>query len=190
MTTLRIMAAIFSMPGLWMLTSCGASQADTTTTPPSRETITQVTNPGYRVGVSHETEADTRGLGVAIDRAWPALVDVYAELEIPVSVYDSLTYRIGNLGFQPRRLGNQRLSRYLDCGEGVTAVPYADQYAVTLSLLTSLRAAGNGESVLLTELEATAKPRTVSGSALPCASRGTLEQLIVEMVQERAMTGG
>ncbi len=56
-------------------------------------------------------------LASGIEKAWLVLPAVYDSLGIPRSKVDRASYTIGNLGMQVRRrLGNVRLSKYLDCG--------------------------------------------------------------------------
>ena len=135
-----------------------------------------------RTGV--ETVA-SRSLDLPPEQAWAVLPAVYEELEVPLAVYDTVDMRIGNTGFRPRRIGGQRLSRYLNCGRGVTATANADRYEVTVSLTTRLTEADAGGTLLWTEIHASAKPRDVSGHPVRCASKGTLETRIVEAVTER-----
>jgi hypothetical protein len=77
-------------------------------------------------------------LAVASGRVWAALVVVYSELDIPLSVADSTTHVIGAVYLSRRRpVGGQRLSRILACGDG-TFGPNADHYEVQLTALSAV----------------------------------------------------
>jgi len=134
----------------------------------------------------YTTESTTASHSIAapVERVWAVLPQLYQELDVPLSVYDTVGMQIGNAGFKPRRLGGTRLSRYLDCGRGITATPNADAYEVTLTLLTKVVEAGDGGTNLQVRVTAFAKPRDVSGNPMRCASRGTLETHMAEKVQE------
>ncbi len=123
------------------------------------------------------------------DAVWTALISVYEDLEVPLALQDREGGQIGNPQFGPRRLAGQRLSRFLECGSGLTAAPYADQYSVTLYLVSRIAAAGDGETRLRTEVEAMAKPWDVSASPVYCTSKRTLEAMIVERVSEKLREG-
>jgi len=55
---------------------------------------------------------------------------------------------------------------------------------VTLSVLTQVRAAGDGWSQVATTVSGRAKPRAVSGNPVYCESTGKLEQRITDLVLE------
>lgn len=131
-----------------------------------------------------ENTTASHSIAAPVRTVWAALPQVYQQLEVPLSIADTVTMQMGNGGFKPRRLGGTRLSRYLDCGRGITATPNADAYEVTLTLLTKVVEADGGKSTLQVQVTAFAKPRDVSGNPMRCASRGTLETRIAEMVQE------
>ncbi len=120
-----------------------------------------------------------------IEQVWSVLPQVYEELGVELAVLDTVSMRIGNTRFTPRRIGGRRLSQYLRCGSSVTAAPNADTYRVTMSLITRLMDAGDGTTSVLTLVAASAKPRDVGGSVVNCGSTGRLEQRVSEMVNAR-----
>ena len=126
-----------------------------------------------------------RSVDLPPEQVWAVLPAVYEELGVQLSVYDTVNMQIGNTGFKPRRIGGERLSRYLECGRGMTAASNADRYEVTASLTTRVTESDDGGSLIWTEIHAQAKPRDVSGHPVRCATKGTLETRIVEAVQER-----
>ncbi len=163
-----------------------APKTDTRAVPARTVTMTGDVQARYTVEssiVSHTIEASP-------DLVWVALPAVYEELGVPLSVYDVENRRIGNENFQPSRLGGARLSRYLDCGSAaVTGRPYADQYRVTLNLVTRVDAGGPEQAVINTEIDASAMPVDMSGYRVQCRTRGSLERQIKEMVEERVSGG-
>jgi hypothetical protein len=107
---------------------------------------------------------------------------VYEILRIPEAGADPEKKAFGNLEFRARRIEGERLSRYIDCGMGATAVPNADSYQVTMSVLTRLAPAEDGGTVVETTVDANGKPRNVSGNPVHCQSIGTLETRVAELV--------
>lgn len=123
-----------------------------------------------------------RTVPAPVDSVWPVLPRVYEILGIADAGADPARNVFGALEFRPRRIEGKRLSTYIDCGMGVTAVPKADDYAVTMSVLTDLTPADGNETVVTTRTQATAKPRGVSGDPVQCQSKGVLETRVAELV--------
>jgi hypothetical protein len=103
---------------------------------------------------------------------------------------DPVTRRLGNPTVRGRRIGGERLSRYFECGQALLGRPLADQYDVTYSIFSSLAEAGDGRVVLVTELDGSARPASVSTNPIHCESKGTLEQRIADMVLELLRSAG
>jgi hypothetical protein len=79
----------------------------------------------------------------------------------------------------PRRLGKASLSQFVDCGGNAGGAANADSYAVTMTVLSRVTPASGGTgSVVTTQLLASARPVTVAGNTVQCASTGRLEQAI------------
>jgi len=95
---------------------------------------------------------------------------------------------MGNAGYLARRVEGKRLSIYLECGSDFTG-PYANQHDVTLSLMVQLTSAPENETVVTTVVNASAKPRAVSGTRLRCTSKRSLERRVVELIAEK-LAGG
>ncbi len=150
---------------------------------PDRETRMRLE--GSEVRVVHDPNVRAYVVSASVDEVWLALGLVYQHLEVPVAMSDPVTHRLGNLRFRPRRIGGERLSTYLDCGRGITAVPNADEYTVTMSLVTALKSEEERQTLLVTEIDAAAQPRAVSGPAVHCTSKATLERRIAELVAQQ-----
>jgi len=91
---------------------------------------------------------------------------------------------MGNSRYTRARIEGRQLSAYLDCGSGLTG-PYADAYAVTLSLLVQLDGATGGGTTVRTTMDAYARARGVSARPIHCQSRGVLERRIWALVAEK-----
>lgn len=134
------------------------------------------------------TRADptaTFAIAAPPQRVWQALGSVYTTLDVPVTTMASRTRTLGNERLSVRRqLGGVALSRYLRCG-GSRDVPNADTYQVTMRLLTEVDSADDGTSVLRTLVDGTARPVSLSGHPVTCASTGALERRIVAMLREQ-----
>jgi hypothetical protein len=130
----------------------------------------------------NEPGVGSRLVDVPLDSVWLALPRVYELLGIPDAGADSEQMTFGNPGYRARRVEGKRLSNYIDCGMGSTAIPKADDYQVTLSVLTRLTPGEDGGTMVVTTLEATGKPRAVSGNPLYCQSKGTLEKRLGDLV--------
>jgi hypothetical protein len=89
-------------------------------------------------------------------------------------------------GVVRRRLGKERLSRYLSCGVGATGAPNADEYEVRLTVSGRVApAAGDAaRSALTTTVTATARPLANNSSApVNCATTGALEARLADEVR-------
>jgi hypothetical protein len=112
-------------------------------------------------------------------KVFAALPTVYDALGIPVNtvVSDAGTFGARDARM-PRQLGKASLSRYVDCGSNGTGGQNADSYAVTMTVLSRVVATPGGSSTVTTQLQASARPITVSGNTLQCSSTGRLEEAI------------
>jgi len=136
------------------------------------------------VEIHTEAGMGRREFAAAPDRLWAALPAVFEELSIPVNMRNTSELQMGNAGFQTRRVGDKRMSTYLDCGSTL-AGRLADIYDVTLMVLVRLTATSDGGTAATTYVDATAKSRSVSGNAVHCQSRGGLEQRVADLVAEQ-----
>lgn len=121
-----------------------------------------------------------------VDQVWAVLPAVYAELGIPLTVNNAATKTIGNTGWRTRRsIAKVPMQRYLDCGSSGT-LQNAETYAITMSIVTTVRPNASGGSVVATAITATGKnPVTSSTAEVRCASMGDLEIRIRDMVQKK-----
>lgn len=83
-------------------------------------------------------------------------------------------------------LGGARLAEYFDCGTGMTGSPNANNFRLRVSLLTSLKPAANGGTLLQTQASAVGTSMEgASKDPVPCRSRGALEARIASLIGER-----
>jgi hypothetical protein len=124
------------------------------------------------------------------DSVWRALPRVYEILGIaePGAAPDLRVFGAQNV--RPRRIEGKRLSQYIDCGMGPTATPKADEYEVTLTLLSRLEPGPDSSTTLETTLEASSRPRAAAGARVSCQSNGMLEKRVAELVAWVLLSGG
>lgn len=122
---------------------------------------------------------------VEVARAWRALVGAYRELGIPVSEINSDERMLGANVRTRGRLGNARLSAYLDCGR-TQGGPSADTYDVHMVVETRVLEGELNTSRVATLIEATARPSGFATGPVRCSTTGTLERRIVEQIRDLA----
>ena len=163
--------------------ACTASQAGAGSSG-GNQTITMVTTPGGDVRITSDRRASQTVFDAEMDEVWTALVAAYGHLEIPVPAKNHAGWRIGNPRAQKRRIGDERLSQFFECGQASMGRPRADHYDVTFSIFSGLQQAADGRTVLLTEVDGSARPRSVSTNPVHCSSKGTLEKRIADLVMD------
>lgn len=123
------------------------------------------------------------------EKAWEALIQVVADLGVEVSGTDPAAFALNNPDFQiSRRLGDERLSRYLRCGSGMTG-PFADRYRIRMNFHSQVAPTPDGKSVVETTIQAMGtNPEGTSNTRVPCTSTHILESRIAEGVAK--LVGG
>lgn len=131
------------------------------------------------LGAAPTVSANSATVAYPLASVWRALAWVYDSLSIPVGTIDPSQHLIGNTSLKLRhRLGQTRLSRYIDCGSA-QASPSADTYDVQLSILTRLQPSDSG-TMVSTTIDAMARPADIRGDYVHCSTNGVLEPLIVK----------
>lgn len=119
-----------------------------------------------------------------------ALVGAYESLGLGVNTVDWTQGVVAARGVvAPRRIAGAVLSRYVDCGSTHVAQRRADSYAITLTVESVVRPGETDKMVISTLTSANARPRGVSGDAIPCTTTNALERRIHLQVAER-LAGG
>lgn len=134
--------------------------------------------------------------GVVIDvihatpeAVWAVLPKAYADVGIPVREVSDASRTLGNPRFLvSRRLGDTPLSRYLECGSGITG-PFADRYRIEMLIRTAVVPDPQGGVHVETYVDAKGRnPEGSSNTQVACASTQHLEREIAQRV--RALAGG
>ena len=133
--------------------------------------------------VGRDRLAEKKTIAVSTDLVWGVLGGVYERIGIPVTAVDSETMTVGNLGYEARRIDGSRMNTYVDCGTNFGG-PLANNYEVTLSVVTKLTKVDERHTEFSTTVDATAMPRTTAGYPVQCTTRQKLEELIVKKVAE------
>lgn len=139
---------------------------------------------GGDVYLTSEFSKGTFHLDAPPEQVWAVAPSLYEELGIEINYSIPSAKAIGSTNFRVRRILGARNSRYLDCGYGRTAVPYADGYEVTGSLVSTFSAGEDGTTIMETLFTASARAREVSGGNVGCTSKGALERAMAEILTE------
>ena len=170
------------MRGAWILTvissvacaSGGSSSGNLQS--PSERVVARDNATVIRTSVTPNAKA---AIAAEPARVFVALKPVLEELGIPVATADAAVNQVGNSNFwRTRKLGTERISSYLSCGNSVTGV-IADDYRIYMSVMSQARADGKGATELETAFTAFAV--NIDGSAaerIACGTTGQLEERI------------
>lgn len=164
------------------LGGCAASTAGTTPSPSTRSPTVRVAgaDADQVVLVRDETSVKDRSFTETVPAAWGALLAAYGELKLPVTETLSDQFRIQTESVRTSSINGSRMSRYFDCGTS-TSGNNADHYDVSVTMTSTVSAAEGGSRVV-SEVDAYARPRMMSGAVVHCRSKGTLEAMILDEV--------
>lgn len=142
--------------------------------------------PGYNLPLSLDSAAgpsETMAASFEVTRA--AAVTVLEELKISATTNDPAGL-VGNGGFTLlRSLGSDRLSKYFDCGVGLSG-PQADAWRLTVAVMLWVERAGNDSSRVRMALVAGARDLDASARRYTgCGSTGVLETVVINRIRER-----
>jgi hypothetical protein len=132
------------------------------------------------------TEVNSALINAPVEKAWAALQEVYATLNIPVTDLNQQARTIGNSAYRVRRrIGDVPTMRALDCG-GDSGMPNAETYQLLLTVKSRIIPSDAGGSVVQTTLEGTGKNATTAASSdVRCSSMGALEKRIADLVKAK-----
>lgn len=117
-----------------------------------------------------------------VEEVWNLVPQAYLQLDVPIRGVNPEARLLGNTEFRAEgNFGDVRLSELVHCGRTMTG-EIADRYALQFSVLTQVQEA-DGRSVVASVVEATARPRGVSGNTVRCSSTGKLEREIVKHIR-------
>jgi hypothetical protein len=150
---------------------------------PGPETVSRVYTPGGGgAQMYNDPGVAARRVPAPMDSVLLTLPRVYEMLGVPDHGVNPEGNLYGNRSFRARRIEGKRLSNYIDCGQGLTAVPNADNYQVTMMVVTSLARAEDGGTTVTTTVDATGRSREVSTNPVHCQSKGELEMRVAQLV--------
>lgn len=140
--------------------------------------------PGIEGAIMLDTMALTFNIRGNRDSIFTAIETVFTELKLPVETRNARYSLLNNLNADvSRRLGDQPLSRYLDCGRGFSG-SNADFYRITLAISAWVEPASGEPQRLMVAIAASGRDPAGSRSAYSqCTSRGALEKRIADRVQ-------
>ncbi len=185
-----LMAAVFLAVTAAGCASGSGGGANDDSTPLPEQTRTVVRVAGYQpVEIFNEAGLGVRTLEMPAETVWGVVGGVYAQMEIPVEQADPRAMQIGTQGYSARRIERDRMNTFVDCGADL-AGPLANQYDITLAVVTRLTAKGPESTEIVTMVDAYGRPRAVSGNPLHCQSRGELEKRIAQRIAEALGLGG
>jgi hypothetical protein len=157
---------------------------------PPPDTTASTLSVGFRdydnrtaIDLRHQAGVGETTVPAGVAAVWGILPAIFEQLEIDVTHVDASAGEMGNPGYRARRVGGERMSRWLDCGRSLVRAN-ADEYEVRLAVVVQLLGAENGTRVRTT-VDAYARDRSVSGGSVHCLSWGHLERRIGELVMER-----
>ena len=139
------------------------------------------------VRISRDRHVEETGVSAPRDAVWRTLSAAFVEVGLPEPSLDegSWTAFVRNHVVR-RRLGDERLSRLLECGRGLTQ-PHADTHRVYLTVTARLEEGPSGEGTTLhTEVGAVADNPEGTTARITCSSRGVLEGQLADAVQRLA----
>lgn len=136
--------------------------------------------------VRQDDASNTQVIDLPLEAIWRVLPSVYDSLGIAVTTVNTSTRVIGADGVKMRRsLRGVPLSRYFDCG-ATQIGQNADDYEITLVLLTRARAASPTSTRVEVTTIATARPVARRQNPQNCVTLGTLDAKLYETLRIQA----
>lgn len=141
---------------------------------------------GHPAPVAIDSLASIHTIQAPRARVFHAVAQILAELKIPIDTRDSVRGILGVTGLpQMRRFANAPISRYLNCGSGITGAN-ADNWRVFITTFALVDAVDSATTEL--RLAMVGGARDVAGSStypVACGTTGAFESLIAERVAKR-----
>ena len=140
---LALLALLAPIWGWGCASGGSSSEEDAMPTPAQTRSVVRID--GYRpVEIFNEPGIGMRTIDAEVGMAWRVLGGVYEQLGIPVAQSDPNGRQLGNPGYLARRVDGERMNSVVDCGSDFSG-PLANQYDITLTVITKLTANGAGE---------------------------------------------
>lgn len=119
---------------------------------------------------------------------WEALGAVYGELELEVTTSDPNNWVLAARQNRMSRLGGERNSNWVDCGQDLTG-DVADKSYITFDVVSQLTPVSETATEVRVQLQAQGRRRDNASGGLICSSEGALELEIQERVARRMEVG-
>lgn len=170
---------------LFSLAACSAAGAPAMRSGPDVPVSHNPTGTGGEFHIQPDLVVASLEVPAEVDVAWPALLQVFEELEIRAQEVDSPTHTVRNLRWVvSRRLGGQRLSTFLDCGRSASGFN-ADTHRLQLEIASRVVSQGPGRSRVETQIQGIGmNMEGTSNSRVVCTSTHQLEFAIAQRVRE------
>lgn len=142
--------------------------------------------PGIDVPIMLDTMALEFPIAGARDSIYAALLSVFQELKIPVQTANPKAGLLNNLNADiSRRLGGERLSRYIDCGRGFSG-ENANVCRVTIVMAAwPDPQSGDATALHVAFIGGGLDPAGSRGNYVLCTSKGVLEEEFAAKVRAR-----
>lgn len=141
------------------------------------------------VQIRQDDPSNTRVLDVPLEAVWRVLPAVYDSLGIAVNTVHPASRTLGADALKIRRsLKGVPLSRYFDCGTTQIGAN-ADEYEITLTLLTRAQAASPTSTRVEVTTIALARPVARRQNPQNCTILGTLDAKVFETIRLHATAG-
>lgn len=177
------------MRALWILTTIGSvACASSGSSPgelrsPTERIVAQDNENVIRTTVASNPKVT---IAASATRVLATLKQAFEDVGIPATSVDPSTNQVSSGDFyRSRKLGNERISVYLECGNSVTGI-IADEYRVYMTVVSQVRAAGPDAAELQTAF--TAYARNIDGTSsqrVACGTTGQLEERIHQSILRR-----
>lgn len=171
----------------------GCASGGATVTPAGGGAPTRVISPVFETSSEVIINPDVATVRLAIPaapaRAYQALQVAYADLGIPVKMSDPAKFTAGNLRFETsRRLGNEPLSTFFQCGSALGGTPLADIYRMRINVTATVFPAADGSELQTTATATARNPEGSSRDPVVCHSTGRLETHLANLVRLRSQS--
>lgn len=145
---------------------------------------------GHPGPVAIDSLATTVKIDASRAATFHAAAQVFLELKIPVDSRDSVRGMVGVTSLTAmRRFTNGPISRFLNCGSGITGLN-ADNWRVFITTFAFVEAADSTHATL--RLAMVGGARDVAGTStepVACGSTGVFEAMVAERVKLRLAQG-
>jgi hypothetical protein len=170
--------------------ACGAKSTDLSPVGTGTQRVTVVTGSSTQSFTMRQDDAaNVQVVDHSVDVLWKALPAVYEEMGISVTTVNPASKLIGADGVKLRKsLKGVPLSRYFDCGQTQIG-PNADDYEITLTLLTRLMPASAGSSKVEVTTVVTARPVARRQNPVNCVNLGNLDSKFLAALKAAAASG-